>query len=299
MSFVPPVFSKFGKACSDLLTKQWEPKKDDFKNKVSIKSKSQNLTLTSTITAEDSAASALAGKINAKHECKTYGESSFEIATDGAIKTTSKFSKLKPGLVLSHESNCVVAADKCSGSAKATVEFAAEPAAVSAEFNSKDNSATVSGAVGFEGFSVGVQAIVDVKGVRAEGEKKKDAVSVLGGIQYEDGNVVGTVKVEKGYKFSVSVYHSVSSALQLGGSVVADSTKSADNTFTVGAQYKVSPVVLVKAKADIKGDKSYVVSSFYERRLADPNMVVGVSHQWNGSTRTTSAFGASFALGEN
>lgn len=298
MSFVPPVFSKFGKACSDLLTKQWEPKKDDFKNKVSIKSKSQNLTLTSTITAEDSSASALAGKINAKHESKSYGESTFEMATNGTIKTTSKFSKLKPGLVLSHESNCSASADKCCGSAKATAEYAAEPAAVSVEFNTKDNSAVVSGAVGFEGFSVGVQATVDTKAIRAEGDKK-DAVNVLGGIQYEDGNLVGTVKVEKGYKFSVSLYHSVSSALQLGCSVVADSTKSADNTFTVGGQYKVSPVVVVKAKTEIKGDKSYVISSFYERRLADPNMVVGVAHQWNGTTRNTSAFGASFALGEN
>lgn len=237
----------------------------------------------------------------------------FELGTAGTIKTTSKLSKLKPGLVLSHETKCAGPDNTFSG--KAAVEYATEPVALTAEFNGA--SVVTSAALGFEGFSAGVQATIDtaaIKGKNAENKSaenngalenpadkdaKKNAVNVLGGIQYEDGNLATTVKVEQGYKFSVSLYHAVSGALQLGAAVVADSTKSDQNTFTVGGQYKFSPSTWGKAKTDIKGDKSYTVSSFIEHRLIDPNVVVGLSHQWNGTSRSTAAFGASFALGEN
>lgn len=278
----------------DLLTKKWEAKKDDFKHAASIKSVSQGVTITSTVTAQDSSINKLAAKVNVKYADKSFGETTGEFATDGAFKGTAKFDKLKKGVIVSGEAECQTGSKIPTG--KATVEYTTEPVAVSAEYNDKKNNFVASAAVGFEGLSAGVCATVDTKTVGSE--SAKDAVSVEAGLQYEDGNLVGTFQIEKTYKVSVSLYHRVSSALQLGSKVVIDSTKTDDNSLTVGAQYKVNEVTNVKGKAEIRGNNAYVLSSFVEHRLSNPNVVVGLSSQWTSVNKSADAFGVNLAFGE-
>lgn len=90
----------------DLLTKKWEAKKSDFNNKFSVKSESQKVTVTSTVTAEDDSSKQLGGKVNVTYKDKAVGEFSTEGSTDGSYKTTAKLTKLKPGATVSGETTC-------------------------------------------------------------------------------------------------------------------------------------------------------------------------------------------------
>lgn len=292
MAFVPPVFSKFGKACSDLLTKKWEAKKGDFENKVVIKSTSQKVTITSTVSAEDVDNKQLSGKVQAAYKDKSVGEFTVEAATAGSIKSTGKLTKLRKGATLSGETTC----SKGAATGKATAEYVAEPAALSVEYNSKDSTVTASAAVGFEGFSGGIQATVDTK--KVSDSEKKEAVNVEGALQYEDGNLVATVKVEKNYTLSASVYHSVSSALQLASKFIYNSTKPDAHSAAIGGQYLYNPDTAFKGKVDVKGNKDYTITTALEQRLYNPNVVVSLVHELP-SAAASSKFAVALTFGEN
>ena len=125
-------------------------------------------------------------------------------------------------------------------------------------------------------------------------------MNVEGAIQYEDGNLVATVKVEKAYTLSAALYHNVSSALQLASKLVYNSTKPEEHAVVLGAQYAYNASTNVKAKVEVKGNKDYTYSYFVEHKLSNPNVVVGlVSESAVTAAASANKFGVSLAFGEN
>jgi len=299
MAFVPPIFTKFGKTCSDLLTQKWEAAKGDLKHQASIKSAAQGVTITSTVYNESKEGDKLSGKVNVKYEDRSFGETTFEYATAGTVKATAKLSKLQKGLVVNGEGECCGQDNVCKASGKASIEYSKEAFALQLEYNNKKNNVKTAAAVGFEGLSAGVAATVDLKKAMEKdaNNNKSSPVVFEAGVQYEDGNLVGTVCLEPENKIGLSLYHRVASNLQLGSKFLLCNTGQ-NNSLTVGGLYNVDSRTTVKGKAEIFSGQNYILSTWLEHRLENPNVVVGFTNQWNSADKAKSAFAVNLGLGE-
>ena len=279
---------------TDLLSQKWDAKKDDYKHSVSMKSQADNITISSTATVDDPAFSSLSGKSKVEYKDKAWGDASLEVATNGKFKGTTKFSKLQKGLVVSAEAETNL---KACPTGKVSTEYSRESAAVTAEFNQAKNAVTVSAAVGVEGLSAGFVAAADVNAVKS-GAAFGSAVSVDAGVQYEDGNLIGTAVVEKQSHVVLSLYHRVSAAFQVGTRVTV--TPAANSAFAAAAQYKFNPATLAKTKVEVsdnvaKGEKSFTVSTYVEHKLSNPDVVVGLANQFGPAGNK---YGVSVSFGD-
>jgi len=280
MAFVPPIFSKFGKTCSDLLNKKWEA--DDFNNTISVKSSSKGVKVTSK--AIQTAPNAYNGKVSFEYNDKSFGKVTADVETDKQFKGTTEFNALYPGLVVK---SVVKSSSGKAVSPEASIEYVTEPVALTATHNSKGQ--TVTAAFGYEGFSCGVGL--------TKSSNADQPLAYEAGLQYEDGSVVLTANVKKDYTVGLSLYHRVSSIFQVGASgvIASDAKKS---TISVGSQYAVSPACIVKGKVVVDGEKQTTAYGYVEHRLTDPNVVVGFSGSYQPTTKDAK-FGFSFAFGEN
>jgi len=293
MSYVPPFFSKFGKTCSDLLSQKWDGKKDDFKHSLTIKSQNNNVTVTSTATVDDPAFSSLSGKSKVEYKDKAWGDASVEVSTAGKIKATTKLNKLQKGLVVNAEGESTLTAYP---KGRLATEYSRENFAATCEYAQAKNSVTASASVGVEGLSAGAVAVADINKL-SSGASPAAAISVDAGAQYEDGNLIGTAVFEKQSDVVLSLYHRVSSDLQLGTRFVL--TPNVSHSFAVAGQYKFSPETLGKAKVEIvdakAGSKNYTLSTFVEHKLSNPNVIVALSNQFGPGV---SKYGVSFSFGD-
>lgn len=269
-NFVPALFSKFGKTSSDLLSQKFDSNKDDFKHQASVKSQSNGVTITSTAVAQDSSVEKIAGKVNVKYEDKKFGDVTVEYATAGKVKISTKLSKLQPGLIVNAD---VDVAKVPTG--KIAAEYVRESYAGSIEYNQAKKATLLSSVIGYDGLSVG--AAVNAKCDAMKESCSLSALNLDAGVQYEDGNLIGTLTIESNNNINLSLFHRVNSDLQLASKFVV--TSDAGNSLALGAQYKVNPATLVKGRAVIFSDNTYAVAGFLQHRLASPNVTVGVSNQ--------------------
>jgi len=299
MAFVPPLFSKIGKNCADLLNKKWDAKKDEMKHQLNVVSKaSNNLTITSTAFAEDSTTDKLSGKVQIKKEDKSIGEGTIEFATTLKSKATFKLSKLLKGLTVSGEAETSLSKPDCSTvTGKLTGEYAQENFAGAAEYDHSKNNASYSLVGGFDGLSVGGQLNLNTKALLAKEKSKEATHNFLAGVQYEEGDLTFALATEKEDDIAFSALHKLSKTTSYG--VRALVSKEASLTF--GGEYALDAQTSTKAKVQIFNNKEYILSTYLQHKLADPKLTVGLSNTWAPATSSRAkgnAFAINLSLGD-
>lgn len=309
MSFVPPMFSKIGKTCSDLLAKKWDAKKDEFKHQLNVVSKAPNgVTITSTAFAEDAAVEKLSGKVVLKKEDKSIGEATLEFATSLKTKATFKLSKLLKGLTVSGEGEVSLAKAEaktpacCALGGKLTGEYAQENAAGALEYDHTKNNASFALTGGFDGLSVGGQLNLNTKLLLASKDPKSTTPapachSFLAGVQYEEGDLTFALATEKEDDIAFSALHKLSKTTAYG--VRALVSKEASLAF--GGEYALDAATSTKAKIQVFNNKEYILSGYLQHKLADPKLTLGFSSQWaplSSSRAKDNAFAVNVSLGD-
>jgi len=298
MPFVPPLFKNFGKKFTDLVEKDFKlddkTKNADFNNKVVVTSKrGDDLTLKSEASVVKGAVD---GKFNLGYTFK-YGDVSFESASNGNLKLEAKLKddKLAKGVVVTSS-----AEKKDSLVCKGGVEYAQEFFAGKAEYEhnpAKDNlkSLTVSAAVGFDGLSVGGE----FKKVLSQDEKGKESDLALAGLNYNDGDITGSLKMNKDEGLDVAYHQTVNKTWSQGAGFSTKNKGSASQTLFLAGSYVFDSNTAGKAVVTVpRGDASaYTVTTLLSYKLANPAANLGFKYHFVPKDNSKSLFGVEIALG--
>jgi len=270
MSFVPPLYTKFGKTYSDLIKKKY-----DFRHSVGHKDKVDNMTLETALIAADSGAVGKV-KLETKHG---WGEMEFNLETDGSVLDAKvKHTKLKPGLSVQITSNGV------KQTAQVLSEYSRENVSASLQIDGAADSTKVSTsvAVGRDGISAGVSAAYHVQSSQLE--------EYSAGVEYAAKHYTTTLVAKSKAKatcVSLSYFRNLSNpnpALksQLGANFDFNIAKSTYGV-TLAADHQVSKDLSVRAMADNEG----TVKAHLERRLDNPQLKATFSSQWSLPKRSS------------
>lgn len=293
-TFVPPLFSKIGKNCSDLLAKKWDAKKDEMKHQLNVASKADNgVSVTSTAFAEDSATEKLSGKVVVKKEDKTWGEAAVTFSTSLKSKFELKLTKLVKGLTVSSEAEATPSTECCKVGGKATAEYVQNNATGSVEYDHNKSTATASLSTGFDGLTVGGQLALNTKKPK-EGAKRHE---FLAGVQYAEGDLTFALATEKDDAVAFSALHKLSKTTAYG--VRSHIGKEASLAF--GGEYAINTNTTTKAKIQIFNNKEFFLAGFLQHKLADPKLTVAFSSQWAplaSSRAKDNAFAVNISLGD-
>lgn len=282
-----PTFGTFGKTANNLLNQKFEANKDDFRNQASIKTQSNGFVITSSAVNGDEGK--LNAKVNVKHTDKQYGETAVEFTTAGKLKANFKLTKLQQGAVVSGEAELV----KGELGGKVTAEYIQNPVAYTAEYLTKKNTAQQTIVYGHDGLSVGTSVTTDFTNLANGSFDRTKDLKVDVGVQYEDGNLIGSLTYDASKQSTFTLFHRVNPELQ-----VASKFQNNDkgNTLALGIQYKLNASTVVKGKTVVLGDGSHSYYGFIQHRMGQPNVNIGVSSTWNSNK--TSAVGVNLEFGD-
>jgi len=282
-TFVPPLWSKFGKSLSDLLKKKY-----DYKNQLTVKNNvGSDLTLeSSSILSEKSN---FAGAVKATYKNRDFGEFEGKFETEGKLEGEIKTSKLIPNVNVK-----INATEKPLGKVVLEYEQNSFSGAVTVEATQKTTKGEVAAVVGFDGLSVGgaVQydtALADVSDFNA-------------GAEYKTDNFIATVQTEnRADSITASYFHSLAGnrygKTEVGAQLKYD-LRAADknSTLTIGTAHDIDAVTSVKGKIDSTGSIAAVV----EYRLNNPAVKLAFSSQWDGKKKVVNPdkFGVAATFGD-
>jgi hypothetical protein len=286
MAFVPPLWSKFGNAAKDLLTKKF-----DYKNQLTTKNNvAPDLTIETTIAQGEK--DSFTGNVKANYKNKDFGSVEAEVGTvpnkdKATLQAEVKATKFYDGLTLAIKGSDVPLF-------RAGAEYRQESVAtsVNAELGKEGYKTEATLAAGFDGFSVGGQ--VDycfTHGLR----------DFNFGAEYTQNDYVLTLKTaEKTERLLASYWHNIpTSRNKLKTQVGAQANWNLDDgkkVFTVGTEHDIDDATTLKGKIDTDG----VLASVLEHRLKDPHMRLNLSANWQISARSTTPkqFGVALTFGD-
>lgn len=267
MSFIPPLFTNFGKNADDLLSKKYGNKKEF---KVKTLADGGQLTFESTVNFNDKSG-AYNGSLKATQRSVEYGIGEAELDTTGKAKASFEFTRLFKGLIV-----------KLTGNEKPTAQLDAdyrqENVAVSASLVASPKPAVVlndSIVVGVDGVSVGANVVYDAT--------NQQVVDYNAGVEYEQPSFVATVKTaDRSESVLASYFHKLDTQLAVGGRLGYNLT-SGDRTLHLGSTYAFDANTVVKTKFNTDG----VVEAAIEQRLANPSLLYGLSTKFDVSAKST------------
>jgi voltage-dependent anion channel protein 2 len=284
MSFVPPLYSKFGKSLSDLFKKKFE-----YDSKIS----SRNI-VNSELTIESSSSLTekgnFTGNVKTTYKNKDFGEVEGEMNTSGLLTGSIKATKLADNLTVT-----LSGTERPCG--KLLAEYQKEYFAVSGQVEHNMDTTKLEGTavVGFDGFSVGGQARYNTATSEVE--------DYNAGAEYTHDDFTATlVTSDRADKLVASYFHKIKNRTaglktSVGGRFEYDLTKQANNRLlTIGVEHDIDAASNMKAKIDSNGSIAGVV----EHRLNNPSVKLAFAAQWAGKNKTTTPerFGVGVNFGD-
>jgi len=280
MTFVPPLFSKFGKDLKDLLKKSYE-----YKHELTVNSRPHpGLILESKVSSPDD--KNLEGAVKLKYD-RPEGTGEMNYSIDGSADIELKATQIYPNL-------CVTArADTSNGK-------------VGAEYRAPNVSFTAHGLYGWDSRLALTEASVvgDYKGISIGGsgkynftESKLEDYNV--GMEYTKDKLTATIQTTNRAETAIlSIYQQVANRkqgvknTQVGLKVEGQLTSLDSSVLTVGTQHHLDSAFSVRAKLDTKG----VFATVLEHRLDNPALTLSLAAQWNVLKKKSSPdkFGVGF-----
>jgi hypothetical protein len=279
-AFVPPQFSKFGKAVSDLLNKRF-----DYNNQVATKHKADK-GITVEAGGVTNAKGAFTGFTKVNYKNKDFGALDLEVHTAGK----SSDQKGKATLSNLYKGVEVVLSGDAAQAGKAEVSYAQDFYAVNLTLNSnckKNKNITYSGSIGSDGLSVGATASTDFTG---------SVVDYNVGAEYGASDATLTLyTTNRGEEINAAFHHKISSAYSIATHFSHNPASDA-KALTVGVDHQFDAITNLKAKIASSG----ILSSSVEHRLpAGP--LLGLAGEFDTLSKTpfsATKFGLYLKFGE-
>jgi hypothetical protein len=299
--FIPPFFSKFGKALEDLLSKKF-----DFKHSIGTKNNLESdVTVDTTVVYGSGAAGVgdVSGKVKVNYKNKDFGEFEGEFQT----KAEEKKGKLQPTLV--GELKATQLAKGLLVSLKGTDK---PNGRVGFEYKQENFAGTLSADV--EGTKEGTKTVLEVTAVggadnfsvggQASYDTAAAAFDDFGfGSEFTQTDYTVTLKTKKETKAGTLVggwFLNVPTSrgklrTQVGGQVEWE-LKGNGRTLTFGSEHDVDANTTVKAKINSKLE----VAAALEHRLASPLLKLAFSAKWDATKKssTPADFGVALTFGD-
>jgi len=275
----PGLYSDLGKKASDLLTKEFPDK-----SKFELKTKTPNGVVQEVSLTKSG--ETLVGQINPKYTFAKHGVTlGFTADTDKNTKFELGVDQAVPGLKLT-----TIVDSKKLNAITFEGEYKHDYVALNGSvdvFNVKGTEAALSGVVGYDGFSVGLQskfsggALGEINGVAAY--TTNDYVF----------NLFGHFKTQK---VGVSYYHRVTANANAGfeASFEIDKAQASPSKLTVGGSYQLDVDTAVKGKLDTDGKLSL---SYAQRLNRYARLIVGTSLNINNLSKGHN-YGFTFSLND-
>jgi hypothetical protein len=260
MAFVPPQFKDFGKKVSDLLKKGY-----DFKNEFKIINKSSNVIIETSASHTKS----LDGNCKITHTDKSIGGNvEVNVSSAGAASATNAkltFDKLIPSGKVSISGNAAPSANLETTYAK---DFFAGTLNLGSNFAGK-NTATASGALGFDNVAVGGAASFCATSGTAQDYNV--------GAEYSTKDLTATmVTSNKTEDITTSFFQKMSSTFSVGTRLNIEG-EAGSRTLAVGSDYTLDKSTNVKTSFDSNG----IVNVNVCHILANPAAKINVAAQFD------------------
>jgi hypothetical protein len=225
----------------------------------------------------------LQGAVKVTHKTSQVGTVEFEAGTSGAVKYSVKNDKLAKGVVVKASGD-----EKPSG--KLEVDYSKPNLGLSATVDASDKAFNVGAAAvaGFEGLSVGGEAVYDTKASKV--------ADYNAGAEFEQADLKLTVRtLERADKLEASYHHKLRADLTTGASFSYNIVSDA-KLLTVGGSYAVSDASTLKAKADTAG----TVSTFFEHKVRASSVKFGVLSVFDAkkASATPEKYGLTLTFGD-
>lgn len=303
-TFVPPKFADIGKKCRDMFKKSF-----NYDNKFKTKhTTSQGYQMETEGTLKDKT---VAGQFTGTHkvqntklkvETHTKGElyGSVEATPPGPIEGLKvtvgaghKENKKTKQLKCTDALEVVYARDFFTGTAKVEnlAHFAYGKVQPECAAMADKPAVTLSGTIGTDGLSVGVNAELDVT------HKDKVLSAFDFGVQYAKADFIGNFNTSKDHEvFTFGAYHTLP-AYTIGMQCEFDFTKSATRTLKLGTDYKVDANTKFVSAYSTKGE----VECSIKHNMSNPAVKVDASHKYSifeTDPAKKSQFGLTLSFGE-
>jgi hypothetical protein len=269
-------FKDLGKKAKDLFKKQY-----DYSNEIKVTSTASGVKIES----GGSVNNGLVGYTKANWKDDYLGDVEVEANSNGLAKGQFKLKNVADGV------NLTVAGAGCG---LVSLETTYVQDFISATFKASHNvtkgctGASASAVLGHDGVSVGGQVDMDVGG------SVKDYNI---GAEYASKDLTAAaVTSSKGDDITVSFFQNISGRTSIGASMLVK-PESGSNTYTLGTDHQLDSNTGIRAKADSNGIVGVAVSHV----LADPNVKLGVSAQFDAMSSDAfkaQKFGLSMSFGE-
>ncbi|KAL1530388.1 hypothetical protein AB1Y20_001295 [Prymnesium parvum] len=234
-------FKDIGKACSDLLTKDYKV----GKNTVEVKSKTSNgVTFTPSATNSNGK---IAGSLAAKYEFAGGISSEVTLLTSGVVEATVEGSPVKDVTITLDCARPDSTKPGLLSSAKCTVDYKKESFTTKAAYDIYPGLLACAGSYAYDALTFGLSADYSTK--------KGAFTKYAGACQFvqPDFSIIGKLaaSVGKSPTYTGMYYHKVSSDMQVGAELSHETGKEVGLAF--GGMYKADKDTTVKAKVDGDG----------------------------------------------
>jgi len=304
MSFIPVVYSKFGKQLNDLLKKKY-----DYDNKFGTRNLVDDWTYESYVTLSEK--SAYGGSLRVKYDNKSFGRVEATLETGGKAEIDVKAKKLMDGLTVTAScGNTQKDVVKDTATGKVGAEYRVDHGAVSASIDRNPEVLGLEGAlvVGLEGFSLGGSGRYQMPQGTAGTKQEVSAYSL--GAQYQPNDQITiTGKTEDfNNKLVGSYLHKLTNRTfglktVVGGKLEynlkpSENSKTKDVTtlLTIGCEHEIDATTRFKGMMTSQG----LLSAILEHRLSNPSMKIALAGQWDTPTHQTvpGRFGVGVTFGD-
>jgi hypothetical protein len=290
MSFIPVVFSKFGKSVNDLLKK-----KHEYDNKFGVRNVVDDWTYETYVTLSEK--NAYGGSAKVKFDNKGFGRVEGTLETGGKAELDVKAKKLMDGLT-------VTATVKDAPSVKVGAEYRVDHAAATASVdkNAETLGLDASVVVGLEGFALGGSGRYEVP--QGTSSKKSEIADYSIGAQYQPNDqITVAAKTDDHNNVVIGSYlHKLTNRTfglrTVVGGKLEYNLKSTDNNklLTIGCEHEVDANTRFKGVMNSNG----LLGALLEYRLSNPSMKIAMASQWDSSKRSTKPdrFGVGVTFGD-
>lgn len=273
----PPTYDKLGKTQADFFKKKFQK---DVALKLLSSADGGNVKFESEIKA---AKGGLAGNFKVVNTLDLPGSAEVELNTDGKFTGTFKHDKVATGAKLK-----LVATDKQN--LETTVDYAKDSfnTTITVDASKTASTANVAAVVGYDGLSVGVNAVYDFKNV----------TDYNAATEYTGKDFVASVKTEsKADKIVASYLHSMNRDIQLATRFTYQIGVPTSRSLEVGAHFDIDS----DSYARVKGDSNGNIETVFSQRFSNPALSYSLGFQFDANAKTTSpkAWGFGVDFGNN
>jgi len=299
MSFIPVVYSKFGKQLNDLLKKKYE-----YDNKFGTRNQVEDWTYESYVTLSEK--SVYGGSLKVKYDNKSFGRVEATLETGGKAEIDVKAKKLMDGLTVTAScSNAQGSVVKDTATGKVGAEYRVDHGAASASVDLNRDTLGLEGAlvVGLEGFSLGGFGRYQMPQGNSTATKQEVSAYSLGAQYQPNDQITVSGKTEDFNNRLVGSYlHKLTNRTfglktVVGGKLEYNLKSKDDSTLvTIGCEHEIDATTRFKGMLNSQG----LLSAILEHRLSNPSMKIALASQWDGSKRQTKPdrFGVGITFGD-